>query len=88
MVFNSLTFVAFFALVYGATLACDLIFLGVPAVDWEIAATLVPLTWLGGFTGLRIADRLNEMAAAILSILVLALAGLYTLAAAAHAALH
>jgi len=82
------TLVAFFALVYGATLACDLIFLGVPAADWAIAASLAPLTWLGGVVGLRVADRLNEMAAVILSILVLAVAGLYTLAAAAHAALH
>ena len=82
------TLVAFFALVYAATLLSDIVFLGIPAGDWEIAATLLPLMWIGGIAGLRIADRLNETVAAILSILVLAVAGLYTLAAAAHAAIH
>ena len=82
------TLVAFFALVYAATLLSDVIFLGVPAADWEIAVTLLPLIWIGGMAGLRVAERLNETVAAILSILVLAVAGLYTLAAAAHAAIH
>jgi uncharacterized protein len=79
------TLVAFFALVYAATLLSDVVFLGVPAADWEIAATLLPLIWIGGIAGLRIAERLNETVAAILSILVLAVAGLYTVAAAAAA---
>jgi uncharacterized membrane protein YfcA len=82
------TLVAFFALVYAATLLSDVIFLGVPAADWETAATLLPLMWVGGIVGLRVAERLNETAAVILSILVLAVAGLYTLAAAAHAAIY
>ena len=79
------TLVAFFALVYAATLLSDVIFLGVPAADWEIAATLLPLIWIGGIAGLRVAEHLNETVAAILSILVLAVAGFYTLAAAAAA---
>jgi uncharacterized membrane protein YfcA len=82
------TLVAFFALVYAATLLSDVVFLGVTAAEWEIAATLLPLTWIGGVAGLRVAERLPETAAAILSILVLAVAGLYTVAAAAHTALH
>jgi len=82
------TLVAFFALVYAATLLSDVVFLGVTAAEWEIAATLLPLTWIGGVVGLRVAERLPETAAAILSILVLAVAGLYTVAAAAHTALH
>lgn len=82
------TLVAFFVLVYAATLLCDVVFLGVPAGDWAIAAALLPLTWIGGIVGLRIADRLHETVAVILSILVLAVAGLYTLAAAARAALY
>ena len=82
------TLVAFFALVYAATLLSDVIFLGVTAAEWEIAATLLPLTWIGGVAGLRVAERLPETAAAILSILVLAVAGLYTVAAVAHTALH
>jgi uncharacterized membrane protein YfcA len=82
------TLVAFFALVYAATLLSDVVFLGVTAAEWEIAATLLPLTWIGGVVGLRVAEQLPETAAAILSILVLAAAGLYTFAAAAHTALH
>jgi uncharacterized membrane protein YfcA len=82
------TLVAFFVLVYAATLLSDVVFLGVPAGDWAIAASLMPLIWVGGIAGLRIADRLNETVAAILSILVLAVAGLYTLAAAAGATLY
>jgi uncharacterized membrane protein YfcA len=82
------TLVAFFALVYAATLLSDVVFLGVTAAEWEIAATLLPLTWIGGVVGLRVAERLPETAAVILSILVLAVAGLYTVAAAAHTALH
>lgn len=82
------TLVAFFVLVYAATLLSDVAFLGVPAGDWAIAASLLPLTWIGGITGLHIAERLNETVAAVLSILVLAVAGLYTFAAAASTALH
>ena len=82
------TLVAFFVLVYAATLLSDVVFLGVPAADWAISASLLPLIWVGGRAGLHIADRLNETVAAILSILVLAAAGLYTLAAAASAALY
>jgi len=81
------TLVAFFALVYAATLLSDVVFLGVPGFDWAIAASLLPLIWAGGIVGLSVADRLNETVAAVLSILVLAVAGLYTLAAAASAAL-
>jgi uncharacterized protein len=81
------TLVAFFVLVYAATLLSNVVFLGVPAGDWAVAASLLPLTWVGGIVGLHIADRLNETIAAILSILVLAVAGLYTLAAAASTAL-
>ena len=82
------TLVAFFVLVYIATLLSDVVFLGVPASDWAIAASLLPLTWVGGVLGLHIAERLNEAVAAILSILVLAVAGLYTLAAAARPTLY
>jgi len=82
------TLVAFFVLVYAVTLLSDVVFLGVPVADWAISASLLPLTWVGGLVGLRIADRLNETVAAMLSILVLAVAGLYTLAAAATRALY
>ena len=81
------TLIALFALVYAATLAANVVFLGMPARDWPIAASLIPLAWAGGALGLRIGDRLAERRAAALAIVVLAAAGLYTLAAAARAAL-
>jgi uncharacterized membrane protein YfcA len=81
------TLLSFFALIYAATLAADAIFLGVPRADWLIAATLLPFAWAGGLIGLRLGDRIGETTAAVLAILLLAIAGLYTLAAAAHAAL-
>jgi uncharacterized membrane protein YfcA len=81
------TLMAFFVLVYAATLAADIAFVGVPAPDWLIAMSLLPVIWVGGRIGLRIGDRLGDAVAAALAIAVLAVAGLYTLAAAARAAL-
>lgn len=81
------TLIAFFALVYAVTLAADIVFVGVPAASWMLAASLLPFVWLGGQIGLRVGDRLGDAAAATLAIAVLAGAGLYTLAAAARAAL-
>jgi uncharacterized membrane protein YfcA len=81
------TQIAFFALVFAATLAADVAFRGVPAIDWAIAASLMPLTAFGAWVGTRIGKRLDDQASAVLAITVLALAGIYTLAAAAHAAL-
>jgi uncharacterized protein len=81
------TLIAFFVLVYAATLAAEIVFVGVPRTAWLIAASLLPFVWVGGRIGLRVGDRLGERAAAFLAISVLAVAGLYTLAAAARAAL-
>ena len=80
------TLIGFFAVIYGATLAADVVFVGVPGTDWLIAASLLPLVWVGGRIGLRVGDRLGEAAAAMLAVAVLAVAGLYTLAAAARMA--
>jgi uncharacterized protein len=81
------TLIGFFAVIYAATLTADIVFVGVPRADWIIAASLLPIIWIGGQIGLRVGDRLGEAAAATLAIVVLAVAGLYTLAAAARAAL-
>jgi uncharacterized protein len=81
------TLIAFFAMIFGATLAADAAFQGVPGVDWLIAASLMPPTALGAWMGTRIGNRLDDNAAAILAIVVLGAAGLYTLAAAMRAAL-
>jgi hypothetical protein len=47
----------------------------------------MPLTALGAWVGRHIAKRLDDNAATILALGVLGAAGLYTLAAALHAAL-
>ena len=81
------TQIAFFALIFGATLAANAAFRGVPGMDWAIAASLMPPTALGAWVGTRIGNRLDDNAAAILAVVVLAVAGLYTLADAVRAAL-
>jgi len=81
------TLIGFFALIYAVTLGANVIFVGLPGRDWLIALSLLPLVWIGGQIGLRVGDRLGERAAAALALTVLAVTGLYTLAAAAHAAL-
>jgi uncharacterized protein len=81
------TQIAFFALIFGATLAANVAFRGVRGMDWAIAASLMPLTALGAWIGKHIARRLDQNAATILAIVVLGVAGLYTLAAALYAAL-
>ncbi|HEU0215216.1 MAG TPA: sulfite exporter TauE/SafE family protein [Stellaceae bacterium] len=87
MVMVRATLIAFFAVIYAVTLAANIVVVGMPTQDWLIAASLLPLIWVGGRIGLRVGDRLGEAAAAALALVVLAAAGLYTLAAAAHAAL-
>jgi uncharacterized membrane protein YfcA len=81
------TQIAFFALIFSATLAADVVVHGVPRSDWAIAGSLMPLTAFGAWVGARIGNRLDENASAILAIAVLGAAGLYTLAAALRAAL-
>jgi uncharacterized membrane protein YfcA len=81
------TQIAFFALIFAATLAANATFRGVPRMDWMIAASLMPLTALGAWIGTRIGNRLDDKTAAILAIVVLGAAGLYTLAGALHTAL-
>jgi|SRR5215472_1197262 len=81
------TLIAFFAVVYPATLAVKIVAAGVPGRDWLIALSLLPILWIGGRIGLRVGERLGEAAAAALALIVLAATGLYTLGVAAHAAL-
>jgi uncharacterized membrane protein YfcA len=81
------TQIAFFALIFAATLAANTAFRGVPGLDWAIAASLMPVTALGAWVGTHIGNRLDDNAAAILAVVVLGAAGLYTLAAALAAAL-
>lgn len=77
------TLLAFFALVYTATLAAHAATVGVPGQSWLAAAILLPFAVLGGLVGRPLGDRLGAGGFAALAIGLLALAGLFTLAAAA-----
>jgi uncharacterized membrane protein YfcA len=81
------TLLSFFFFIYAATVAAEAIFVGMPAPVWLTAASLVPFAWSGGIIGLRVGDRLDPVRAAVLATGVLGASGLYTLAAAARAAL-
>jgi uncharacterized membrane protein YfcA len=79
------TLLAFFALSYGVTLASHAATIGIPASTWLAAGILIPFAFLGGLAGRPIGDRLGAEAFAMLAIALLAVAGAYTLGAAAVA---
>ena len=79
------TLLAFFALSYAVTLASHAATIGIPASTWLAAGILIPFAFLGGLAGRRIGDRLGGKAFAMLAVVLLAVAGAYTLGAAAVA---
>ena len=79
------TLLAFFALSYGVTLASHAATIGITAPTWLAAGILIPFAFLGGLAGRPIGDRLGAEAFAKLAIALLAMAGAYTLGAAAVA---
>src|SRR5258706_2830 len=79
------TLLAFFALSYGVTLASHTATIGISAPTWLAAGILIPFAFLGGLAGRPIGDRLGAEAFAKLAIALLAMAGAYTLGAAAVA---
>jgi uncharacterized membrane protein YfcA len=79
------TLLAFFALSYGVTLVSHEATIGIPAPTWLAAGILIPFAFLGGLAGRPIGDRLGAKAFAVLAIALLAVAGAYTLGAAAAA---
>jgi uncharacterized protein len=76
------TLLAFFALIYGATLISHATTMGIPGPSWLTAGTLVPFAFLGGFAGRPIGDRLGTEGFILLAITLLAVTGLYTIVAA------
>ena len=76
------TLLAFFALAYGATLISHAAMIGIPGPTWVTAGTLVPFALFGGFAGRPIGDRLGSQGFTLLAITLLAVTGLYTMAAA------
>ena len=79
------TLLAFFASSYGVTLTSHAATIGIPASTWLAAGILIPFALLGGLAGRPIGDRLGAEAFAVLAIALLAVAGAYTLGAAAAA---
>ena len=79
------TLLAFFALSYGVTLASHAATIGIPASTWLAAGILIPFAFFGALAGRPIGDRLGAEAFAMLAIALLAVAGAYTLGAAAVA---
>jgi hypothetical protein len=79
------TLLAFFALSYAVTLAFHAATIGIPASTWLAAGILIPFAFLGGLAGRPIGDRLGGKAFAMLAVVLLAVAGAYTLGAAAVA---
>ena len=79
------TLLAFFAISYGVTLVSHAATIGIPAATWLAAGILIPFAFLGGLAGRPIGDRLGAEAFAKLAIALLAVAGAYTLGAAAAA---
>ena len=77
------TLLAFFALSYAVTLASHAVTIGIPAPIWLAAGILIPFAFLGGLAGRPIGDRLGAEAFALVAIALLAVAGAYTLGAAA-----
>ena len=76
------TLLAFFALSYGATVASHAATIGIPGPTWVAAGILAPIALLGGLVGRPIGDRIGTDAFAILAIVLLTVAGLYTAVAA------
>jgi uncharacterized protein len=74
------TLLAFFAVCYTVTLALHAAVNGVPGVTWRIAAGLIPCALAGGYIGRPLGDRLGPDAFALLALVLLAAAGLYSLA--------
>jgi uncharacterized membrane protein YfcA len=77
------TLLAFFALVYAATLAANTVTIGIPLQSWGVAGVLLPFAIVGGLVGRPLGDRLGAESFARLAIGLLAVAGLFTLAMAA-----
>jgi len=76
------TLLSFFALIYAATLASHAVTFGIPPQTWLSAGVLIPFAFLGGLAARPLGDRLGSDSFAILAILLLGAAGIYTLAAA------
>ena len=77
------TLLSFFGIVYAAALLSHAVAVGISASTWIGAGVLIPFAALGAIAGRPLGDRLGVQAFAMLAIVLLAAAGLYTLATSA-----
>jgi uncharacterized protein len=75
------TLLSFFARACAATPVSHAVTVGIPAQTWLSAGILIPFAFAGGLAGRPLGDRLDSQTFAILAVLLLGAAGLYTLAA-------
>jgi uncharacterized membrane protein YfcA len=75
------TLLSFFGIVYAAALLSRAVAVGIAASTWIGAGVLIPFAALGAIAARPLGDRLGVRAFAMLAIVLLAAAGLYTLAA-------
>jgi len=75
------TLLSFFGIVYAAALLSHTIAVGIAAGTWIEAGVLIPFAALGAIAGRPLGARLGVRGFAMLAIVLLAGAGLYTLAA-------
>jgi uncharacterized protein len=73
------TLLAFFAIVYAATLAAHMATVGIAGQTWLTAGIMLPFAGLGGLVGRRLGDRLGTRGFSLLAIGLLTIAGLFTL---------
>jgi uncharacterized membrane protein YfcA len=77
------TLLSFFALAYAGALLSHAFAVGIPASTWIEAGILIPFAAFSAVAGRPLGDRLSVDAFTKLAILLLAAAGLYTIAASA-----
>lgn len=73
------TLLAFFAVVYAATLAAHAATLGIAAETWLTAGLMLPFAVLGGLVGRPLGDRLGTSGFTVLAIGLLTIAGLFAI---------
>ena len=77
------TLLSFLAFAYAASVASHIVMIGIPVRTWRSAGILIPFAFIGALAGRPLGERVGADAFAILAILLLGAAGLYTLGAAA-----
>jgi hypothetical protein len=80
------TLLSFFGIVYAAALLSHAVAVGISSGTWIRAGVLIPFAALGAIAGRPLGDGLGVHAFAMLAIVLLAAAALYTLATSAEPA--